>query len=42
MGNKVKVKVWVDADKVVKASDINLKDKYKEVMQEIPKGEKAK
>lgn len=42
MGNKENVKAWVDADKVIKASDINLNDKYKEAMQQIPKGEKAK
>lgn len=39
---KNKRKVWVDIDKVVKASSIpRTKKKWHEIMKEAPKGEKS-
>lgn len=37
-----KKKVWVDIDKVVKASSVpHAKKKWYEIMKEVPKGEKS-
>lgn len=37
-----KVKVWVEADEIIKASDVNRKTINKSLMEEVPKGEKSK